>query len=88
MLISTIAVLLLSRPGTLPLLIIGNGINSWMFGIVWPSPWTVAGSMSGPYAFRLSLGFLDTYGVISILTALSAAGILIFSPFASRPEAP
>jgi MFS family permease len=106
-LISTIAVLFLSEPGMLALLIIGNGIISGMFGIViavpWPrffglahlgrisgfvAGWAVAGSALGPYAFSLCLDFFGSYGGISILTALSAIGLLLFSPFANRPEAP
>lgn len=39
MLLSTMAVLFLSTPATVVLLIIGNGINSGMFGIVLNVPW-------------------------------------------------
>ena len=107
MLISSIAMLFLSTPGMLPVFIIGNGINSGMFGIVmavpWPRfyglthlgrisgfviGWSVAGSALGPYAFSLCLDFFGSYGGISILTALSTIGLLVFSPFANRPKAP
>lgn len=107
MLISSIAVLFLNQPGMLPVLIIGNGLNSGMFGIViavpWPrfyglthlgrisgfvAGWAVAGSALGPYAFSLCLDLFGNYGGISILTALSVAGLLFFCPFANRPKAP
>ena len=107
MFISTIAVLFLSKPGVLPLFIIGSGINSGMFGIViavpWPrfyglthlgrisgfvTGWAVAGSALGPYTFSLCLDFFGSYGGVSILTALSVVGLLLFSPLANRPEAP
>lgn len=38
-LLSTIGVLWLTKPGILPLLIIGNGINGGMFGLVMAVPW-------------------------------------------------
>lgn len=106
-LMSAISIVSLNNPGMVSLLIIGNGINSGMFGIVsavpWPRfygvthlgrisgfvmGWSVAGSALGPYIFSLSLDFFGTYRVVSVLTAVLVAGLLLFSPFANRPEAP
>lgn len=50
--------------------------------------WSVAGSALGPYIFSLSLDLFGAYRLVSGLTVVVVAGLLLFSPFANRPEAP
>jgi len=105
--LSAMGVLWLAKPGILPLLILGNGLNGGMFGLVIAVPWprfyglphlgrisgfvlgcSVAGSALGPYVFSLCLDFFGGYWGASVLTVVLTVGVLLFSPFANRPDAP
>ncbi len=104
MLLTTMAVLFLSTPATVVLLIIGNGINGGMFGIVLNVPWprffgTVnLGRISG-FAMGWSVAgsavgpylfslALDTFGGYGAASLITATITVVFLVFAPFANRP